>query len=157
MSVRTSRDVYTLVCVCAWVSLCWTKNECERGKLSLDRATGGWGRTGDPYSQAEERTGPGCGERGPGGEPRDQQAGTTALQPEACFLLGVELPSFLPRGRKCSPRAGPLAADAKRLSADLHLSFAYISIGPTDWFFENPQCLPTPGPLQWPCLEKSHG
>lgn len=41
-----------------------------------------------------------------------------------------------------------LVADAKRLSANLHLSFAYISIGLTDWLFESP-----PIPLNPLCLQ----
>jgi hypothetical protein len=44
-----------------------------------------------------------------------------------------------------------MVADAKRLSANLHLSFAYISIGPMDGLYES---LPSPVSLQWPCLEK---
>lgn len=54
------------------------------------------------------------GERDPGGEPPEQQAGTSDLQPEACFWLGLEFPSFLSRGRKCSPRAGRVVANAKK-------------------------------------------
>ena len=30
MSVHMCIDVYTSVCICAWLSLCWTKNRCER-------------------------------------------------------------------------------------------------------------------------------
>lgn len=53
-------------------------------------------------------------------------------------MLDSKLSSFLSRGRRDHQgRWSRLVADAKRLSADLHLSFAYISIGPTDWLFES--------------------
>lgn len=63
-----------------------------------------------------------------------------------------KLPSFLSKGRRDHQgRWSLLVADAKRLSADLHLSFAYISIGPTDWLFESLPRLVISKPPK-PCL-----
>lgn len=50
-----------------------------------------------------------------------------------------------------SGRWSGLVTDAKRLGADLHLSFACISIGSPDWLSES---LATPACLQWLYLEK---
>lgn len=84
--------------------------------MSVDRITRSWGRRrGDPHSQAGEPAGPGSGE-GVGGEgwPPGQQDRTSDLQPEACFLLQLEPPSFLSKGRKCPPRAGEAGCRCKK-------------------------------------------
>lgn len=94
--------------------------------------------------------------RGIRGKPQDQQAGpwTSRQRPASCWDCSSHL--SYQREESAHLEQVRLAADAKRLNADLHLSFAYISIGPTDWFFESPQSLPVPACLQWPCLEKKN-
>ena len=111
----------------------------------MDRITRSWGRRrGDPHSQAGEPAGPGSGEEvGREGWPPGQQARTSDLQPEACLLLRLDAHPSCQREGSAHLGQVELVADAKRLWADLHLSFAYMSIGPTDWLFES-----SPNPCQ---------
>lgn len=70
--------------------------------------------------------------------------GTKGSQRPPSYCCGSSHPSCQREG---SAHLGQvwLVANAKRLSADLHLSFAYISIRPTDWLLESP--------LPYPCLQ----
>lgn len=67
--------------------------------------------------------------------------GTNCSQRPASYCYSSSHPSCQREGSAHLGQVG-LVANAKRLSADLHLSFAYISIRPTDWLFESP--LPNP-------------
>lgn len=78
--------------------------------------------------------------------------GTSCSQRPASFRRWSSHPSCEREGSAHLGQVG-LAADAKRLSADLHLSFAYISIRPTDWLFESPPPQPLPA-CRGPCLGK---
>ena len=74
--------------------------------------------------------------RGDGPQASRREPQTSSQRPASCCHWSSH-PSCQREG---STHLGQveLVADAKRLSADLHLSFAYISTGPTDWLFESP-------------------